>query len=51
MKRRSTGSYLEHDGMALEGTGAMVLDHIGRIGDTAQSHRADPVALDRKSVV
>ncbi|HAU57427.1 MAG TPA: amidinotransferase [Comamonadaceae bacterium] len=40
-------SGLEHDGMALEGTGAMVLDHIGRIAYTAQSHRADPVALER----
>jgi hypothetical protein len=40
-------SGLEHDGMFLEGTGAMVLDHIGRIAYTAQSHRADPVALER----
>ncbi len=40
-------SGLEHDGMALEGTGAMVLDHIGRIAYTAQSNRADPVALER----
>ncbi len=40
-------SGLEHDGMALEGTGAMVLDRIGRIAYAAQSHRADPVALER----
>ncbi|WP_287964703.1 citrulline utilization hydrolase CtlX [Diaphorobacter sp.] len=40
-------SGLEHDGMFLEGTGAMVLDHIGRIAYTAQSNRADPVALER----
>lgn len=40
-------SGLEHDGMALEGTGAMVLDHIARIAYTAQSNRADPVALER----
>ncbi len=40
-------SGLEQDGMALEGTGAMVLDHIGRVAYTAQSHRADPVALER----
>ena len=33
--------------MFLEGTGAMVLDHIVRIAYTAQSHRADPVALER----
>ncbi|WP_119965205.1 citrulline utilization hydrolase CtlX [Simplicispira lacusdiani] len=40
-------SGLEHDGMFLEGTGAMVLDHIARIAYTAQSNRADPVALER----
>jgi len=40
-------SGLEADGMFLEGTGAMVLDHIGRIAYTAQSNRADPVALER----
>lgn len=33
--------------MFLEGTGAMVLDHIHRIAYTAQSNRADPVALER----
>lgn len=40
-------SGLEHDGMFLEGTGAMVLDHLARIAYTAQSNRADPVALER----
>ena len=40
-------SGLEHDGLALEGTGAMVLDHIGRVAYVAQSQRADPVLLER----
>ena len=40
-------SGLAHDGVFLEGTGAMVLDHIGRIAYTARSNRADPVALER----
>ncbi|EJE49668.1 hypothetical protein PMI14_05773 [Acidovorax sp. CF316] len=40
-------SGLEADGMFLEGTGAMVLDHIERVAYTAQSNRADPVALER----
>lgn len=40
-------SGLEHDGLFLEGTGAMVLDHIGRIAYVARSHRADPVILER----
>ncbi len=40
-------SGLEEDGLALEGTGAMVLDHIGRIAYTVRSNRADPVALER----
>lgn len=40
-------SGLEADGMFLEGTGAMVLDHIARVAYTAQSNRADPVALER----
>jgi hypothetical protein len=40
-------SGLEQDGVFLEGTGAMVLDHIGRVAYTAQSHRANPVALER----
>lgn len=40
-------SGLEQDGLALEGTGAMVLDHIGRIAYTVQSNRADPILLER----
>lgn len=40
-------SGLEHDDVFLEGTGAMVLDHIARIAYTARSRRADPVALER----
>lgn len=40
-------SGLEQDGLFLEGTGAMVLDHIGRIAYVARSHRADPVILER----
>lgn len=40
-------SGLEHDNLFLEGTGAMVLDHLARIAFTARSHRADPVALER----
>lgn len=40
-------SGLAQDGVFLEGTGAMVLDHIGRIAYTARSNRADPVALER----
>lgn len=40
-------SGLEADGLALEGTGAMVLDHIARVAYTAQSNRADPVILER----
>ena len=40
-------SGLEMDGIALEGTGAMVLDHVGRIAYTVRSNRADPVALER----
>ncbi|MEO5615795.1 MAG: arginine deiminase-related protein [Cypionkella sp.] len=40
-------SGLEADGIALEGTGAMVLDHVGRIAYTVKSNRADPVALER----
>ncbi|KAE9631743.1 citrulline utilization hydrolase CtlX [Parasedimentitalea maritima] len=40
-------SGLEHDNLSLEGTGAMVLDHIGRIAYTAKSNRADPVLLER----
>lgn len=40
-------SGLEQDNLALEGTGAMVLDHIGRIAYTAKSNRADPIILER----
>ena len=40
-------SGLEHDELFLEGTGAMVLDHIGRIAYVARSRRADPVILER----
>ena len=40
-------SGLEPDGLALEGTGAMVLDHIGRLAFVARSHRADPILLER----
>lgn len=40
-------SGLEEDGLALEGTGAMVLDHVARVAYTAQSNRADPVILER----
>ncbi|SKC98537.1 hypothetical protein SAMN05445504_7447 [Burkholderia sp. CF099] len=40
-------SGLEHDDIFLEGTGAMVLDHVTRIAYTARSRRADPVALER----
>lgn len=40
-------SGLEEDNLALEGTGAMVLDHIGRVAHTAQSNRADPIILER----
>ena len=40
-------SGLEPDGLFLEGTGAMVLDHIARVAYTARSNRADAVALER----
>lgn len=40
-------SGLEPDGLFLEGTGAMVLDHQERVAYVARSHRADPVALER----
>ena len=40
-------SGLEQDGVYLEGTGAMVLDHEARIAYTARSKRADPLALER----
>jgi len=40
-------SGLEPDGLALEGTGAMVLDHIARVALVVRSHLADPIALER----
>ncbi|WP_298848711.1 citrulline utilization hydrolase CtlX [uncultured Ruegeria sp.] len=40
-------SGLEQDDLALEGTGAMVLDHVTRIAYTVTSNRADPVLLER----
>jgi hypothetical protein len=40
-------SSLEQDELFLEGTGAMVLDHVSRVAYTARSRRADPAALDR----
>ena len=40
-------SGLEADNLALEGTGAMVLDHEDRVAYVARSMRADPVALER----
>ena len=40
-------SGLEPDGLFLEGTGAMVLDHIDRVAYSAQSKRTDPIALER----
>ena len=42
-------SGLEQDGLFLEGTGAMVFDHMARVAYVARSHRADPVALERFS--
>ena len=40
-------SCLEYDDLFLEGTGAMVLDHIDRVAYTARSNRADAIALER----
>ncbi len=40
-------SGLEPDGIFLEGTGAMVLDHVSRVAYTAVSHRADTHILER----
>ncbi len=40
-------SGLEPDGIFLEGTGAMVLDHLSRVAYTARSHRADVAVLER----
>lgn len=40
-------SGLEVDELFLEGTGAMVLDHLDRVAYTARSNRANAVALER----
>ena len=40
-------SGLESDGIFLEGTGAMVLDHVSRVAYTARSYRADTAVLER----
>ncbi|QHJ10924.1 hypothetical protein FX988_01146 [Paraglaciecola mesophila] len=40
-------SGLEHDKLYLEGTGAMVLDHIERVAYAVQSNRTNPLALER----
>ncbi len=40
-------SGLEYDHLFLEGTGAMVLDHLERVAYVASSHRADPLILER----
>jgi hypothetical protein len=40
-------SGLELDDLFLEGTGAMVLDHLERLAYVSSSHRADPIVLER----
>ena len=40
-------SGLEQDDLFLEGTGAMVLDHIERVAYAVKSNRTDPIALER----
>lgn len=40
-------SGLEADDLFLEGTGAMVLDHIDRVAYAVASHRTSPIALER----
>jgi len=40
-------SGLEHDQIYLEGTGAMVLDHLDRVAYAVQSNRANSLALER----
>lgn len=42
-------SGLEPDRLYLEGTGAMVLDHIDRVAYAVRSDRTDPIALERFS--
>jgi hypothetical protein len=40
-------SGLEVDNLFLEGTGAMVLDHLERLAYVSSSNRADPIVLER----
>lgn len=40
-------SGLEYDDLFLEGTGAMVFDHLERLAYVGKSNRADPVVLER----
>ncbi len=40
-------SGLEPDGLFLEGTGSMVLDHVDRVAYAVKSDRTNPVALER----
>ena len=40
-------SGLEHDNIYLEGTGAMVLDHLDHVAYAVQSNRANSLALER----
>ncbi|WP_085901970.1 citrulline utilization hydrolase CtlX [Kiloniella majae] len=40
-------SGFEEDGLFLEGTGAMVLDHIERVTYVCKSRRSDPILLER----
>ncbi len=47
VERIADYSGLESEGVFLEGTGAMVLDHINRIAYVCRSQRADPVGLER----
>ena len=40
-------SGLEYDHLFLEGTGAMVFDHLERLAYVSKSNRADPIILER----
>ena len=40
-------SGLEYDNLFLEGTGAMVFDHLERLAYVSNSNRADPIILER----
>ncbi|MDO5500914.1 MAG: arginine deiminase-related protein [Propionibacteriaceae bacterium] len=40
-------SGMEPDGLFLEGTGAMILDHLERVAYVGESYRADPILLER----